>query len=422
LQVKKVISCFPKVNQKVHITRQRRIQMKAKKLPEDTSEFFNKPIKEVNNDFELKGGVDNGHFAVYMLSAGQYPMTSYDLNVIYQLRAQGRIVLVVAMGQWEERSPKNKQQVIRSTDEYYARLREVVKDEPDVYASELVFNSYKGYINSDTVQDSIKRAIAEYSNSLLLDYDLYEQSDNEYSTLKTDLETNTSEKVSFAEIPRIPGPVDSSVVSNYDILPPFKTPLVILVSGAESTGKTTLVHSLAKLFDLSYSTEYGRDITETWRHTQECNISTTDYLGYLAGQLKNNEDAIANVGSHNGVILDTDAIVTKEYFVAQYEMGNIEKRDYDLLMQAYKKYYLFTAYNADVVLLTNPKVGYYKYDGSRDGTFKDVRDTFTDKLYSDYANLGLDAKVLSMGNGEPSFLSQYNDAMRTVSRWLLDLQ
>lgn len=395
--------------------------MKTKKLPEDTLELLSKPIKEVNNDFELKGRTDNGHFAVYMLSAGQYPMTSYDLNVIYQLRAQGKSVLVVAMGQWEDRTFRSEQQVIRNTDEYYAKLREVVKDEPDVYASEMVFNSYKGYINSDTVQDSIKRAINEYSSSLIPDYVLYEQSDDEYNILKTDLNTNNSEEVSFVEIPRVPGPVGSSVVSNYDILPPFKTPLVVLVSGAESTGKTTLVHSLAKLFDLSYSTEYGRDITETWRHTQECNISTTDYLGYLAGQLKNNEDAIANVGSHNGVILDTDAVITKEYFTAQYEMGNIEKRDYDLLMQAYKKYYLFTAYQADVVLLTNPKVGYYKYDGSRDGTFKNVRDTFTDKLYNDYANLGLDAKVLSMGNDEPSFLSQYNDAMRTVSSWLLEL-
>jgi len=395
--------------------------MKTKKLPEDISELLSKPIKEVNNDFELKGRTDDAHFAVYMLSAGQYPMTSYDLNAIYQLRAQGKTVLVVAMGQWEDRTFRSEQQVIRNTDEYYAKLREVVKDEPDVYASEMVFNSYKGYINSDTVQDSIKRAINEYSNSLIPDYVLYEQSDDEYNILKTDLNTNTSEEVSFAEVPQVPGPVGSSVVSNYDILPPFKTPLVVLVSGAESTGKTTLVHSLAKLFDLSYSTEYGRDITETWRHTQECNISTTDYLGYLAGQLKNNEDAIANVGSHNGVILDTDAVITKEYFTAQYEMGNIEKRDYDLLMQAYKKYYLFNSYNADVVLLTNPKVGYYKYDGSRDGTFKNVRDTFTDKLYNDYANLGLDAKVLSMGNDEPSFLSQYNDAMRTVSSWLLEL-
>lgn len=395
--------------------------MKTKKLTEDTLEVLSKPIKEVNNDFELKGRTEDSHFAVYMLSAGQQPMTSYDLNVIYQLRAQGKTVLVIAMGKCEDKASKSKQEVIRSTDEYYARLREVVKDEPDVYASEMVFDSFKGYTNSDTVQDSIKRAISEYSSNLIPGYVLYERSDNEYRTLKTDLVTNTSEEAFFEEIPRVPGPIDSSVVSNYDILPPFKTPLVILVSGAESTGKTTLVHSLSKLFDLSYSTEYGRDITETWRHTQECNISTTDYLGYLAGQLKNNEDAIANVGTHNGVILDTDAVVTKEYFTAQYEMGNIKKRDYDLLMQSYKKYSLFTTHKVDVVLLTNPKVGYYKYDGSRDGTFKNVRDTFTDRLYDDYAKLGLDAKVLSRDDDEPSFLSQYNDAMRTVSSWLLDL-
>lgn len=395
--------------------------MKTKKSPEDTLELLSKPIKEVNNDFELKGRTGDAHFAVYMLSAGQYPMTSYDLNVIYQLRAQGKTVLVVAKGQWEDKTLKNKQEVIRSTDEYYAKLREVVKDEPDVYASEMIFNSFKGYINSDTARDLIKRAISEYSNNLIPDYVLYEQSDNEYRTFKTDLDTNTSEEVSFEEIPRVPGPVGSSVVSNYDILPPFKTPLVVLVSGVESTGKTTLVHSLAKLFDLSYSTEYGRDITETWRHTQECNINTTDYLGYLAGQLKNNEDAVANVGTHKGVILDTDAAVTKEYFTSQYEMGNIEKEDYDLLMQAYNKYSLFTTYHVDVVLLTNPKVGYYKYDGSRDGTFKSVRDTFTDKLSNDYEKLGLDARVLSRGKDEPSFLSQYNEAMRTVSSQLLGL-
>ena len=338
--------------------------MKTKKFTEDTLELLSKPIKEVNNDFELKGRTDNGSFAVYMLSAGHRPMTSYDLNVIYQLRAQGKTVLVVAMGKLEYTTVKNKQEVLRSTDDYYAKLREVVKDESDVYASEMVFNSYKGYINSDTAQGSIQKAISEYSNSLIPNYALYEQSDNDYRTLKTDLDTNTSEEVSFVEIPQVPGPIGSSVVSNYDILSPFKTPLVVLVSGAESTGKTTLVHSLAKLSDLSYSTEYGRGITETWRHTQECNISTTDYLGYLAGQLKNNEDAVANVGTHNGVILDTDAVVTKEYFIAQYYMGNMEKKDYDLLMQAYKKYYLFTAQQVDVVLLTNPKVGYYKYDGS----------------------------------------------------------
>jgi nicotinamide riboside kinase len=80
----------------------------------------------------------------------------------------------------------------------------------------------------------------------------------------------------------------------------------LIVTGPESSGKTTLAESLAKVFDATLRTEYARQYFENKGNT---NYGMFDILNIA--QTQTAQDEALNEQSHHFVILDTDALTLK---------------------------------------------------------------------------------------------------------------
>ncbi len=107
----------------------------------------------------------------------------------------------------------------------------------------------------------------------------------------------------------------------------------IVLSGPESTGKSTLTQQLAAHFDTRYVEEYGRAYCEKWGN--DCDA--LDLVHIAAGQLFL-EDEAAKTARHNLLFCDTDALVTQTY--AELYLGSCpdfivelaQSRRYDLTL------------------------------------------------------------------------------------------
>ena len=86
----------------------------------------------------------------------------------------------------------------------------------------------------------------------------------------------------------------------------------VLVLGAPSGGKTTLVNDLAKLYSCPYSFEYSRQYQEE-SNVNDFELDGMDYQRLVTGQFQLNRDTIADPASQGMAILDTDVMVTKVY-------------------------------------------------------------------------------------------------------------
>ena len=86
----------------------------------------------------------------------------------------------------------------------------------------------------------------------------------------------------------------------------------VLVLGAPTGGKTTLVKDLAKLYSCPYSFEYSRQYQEE-SNVNDFELDGMDYQRLVTGQFQLNRDTIADPASQGMAILDTDVMVTKVY-------------------------------------------------------------------------------------------------------------
>jgi nicotinamide riboside kinase len=84
-------------------------------------------------------------------------------------------------------------------------------------------------------------------------------------------------------------------------------PARIVLTGPESTGKTTLAGELARIYDTSWSPEFAREYADA--RTAPLLLDDVDPIG--RGQRRNEDDAIAR--ARNLVILDTDLVSTMIY-------------------------------------------------------------------------------------------------------------
>lgn len=108
----------------------------------------------------------------------------------------------------------------------------------------------------------------------------------------------------------------------------------VCIIGTESTGKTTLVKYLAKMFNTSWVEEYGRTIVENELFRDETLLKYEDYrkIVYRHKELEEHAARTAN----KLMFVDTDAVVTA--FYQQLYEGNVDnvvdtfarERDYDL--------------------------------------------------------------------------------------------
>lgn len=98
------------------------------------------------------------------------------------------------------------------------------------------------------------------------------------------------------------------------IAPPFRRFFTknVLVAGAASGGKTTLVEDLAKLYNAPYSHEYAREYQINANIMDE-DYDFLDYQNVFTGQYQINREAIDSPGNRGLTLMDTDAMVTKCY-------------------------------------------------------------------------------------------------------------
>ena len=103
--------------------------------------------------------------------------------------------------------------------------------------------------------------------------------------------------------------------------------LKIIVTGPESSGKTTLCKALSKYFNLSFSKEYAREYLDALNR----DYTQNDLLKIAKGQLQ----------AENGIqLLDTDLITIKIW--SKYKYGNCDKWILDEIekQKTEKRFYL----------------------------------------------------------------------------------
>ncbi|MDY5912071.1 MAG: multifunctional transcriptional regulator/nicotinamide-nucleotide adenylyltransferase/ribosylnicotinamide kinase NadR [Inconstantimicrobium porci] len=124
----------------------------------------------------------------------------------------------------------------------------------------------------------------------------------------------------------------------------------VLITGTESSGKTTLTKSLAKIFNTSWSEEEGRYYAEKFLGGDENYFTDEDFIRMTHLQVEQDYDAMRN--ANKICFFDTDATATQYY--SRLYMGHENK-----IVESYinpDKY--------DLVLLLKPDVEWVA-DGQR---------------------------------------------------------
>ncbi len=150
------------------------------------------------------------------------------------------------------------------------------------------------------------------------------------------------------------------VMKNWEYLPDVVKPYFVkkvAIVGTESSGKSTLVRNLAKLFNTEYVEEYGRRMCE-WAGGED-EVLTPDLYPYIAYIHKAEE--FKKIQEANKLLfIDTEALVTK-YYLELYSGQRDELYDHIAKHQDY-----------DLVLLLPPDVPWVN-DGTRRHGEDDLR-------------------------------------------------
>jgi HTH-type transcriptional regulator, transcriptional repressor of NAD biosynthesis genes len=165
-----------------------------------------------------------------------------------------------------------------------------------------------------------------------------------------------------------------------DVVKPYFTKRIVL-TGPESTGKTTLTEKLAIHYKTSWAKEFGRD----YFVEKEGNLNIEDITNIAIGQVSLEETAIKN--SNRIAFFDTDLIVTQiwsEIYFQECPQKVIEmtyQRDYDL----------YLLMDIDIP---------WEDDGTRE--FPNLRQWHFDRIKTELENRGLKYIVIS-GDFEERF-------------------
>lgn len=113
----------------------------------------------------------------------------------------------------------------------------------------------------------------------------------------------------------------------------------ILITGTESTGKTTLVKMLAKTFHTSWAEEIGRTYVEQYVKDERY-ISDDDYMNIIRMQIEANDQALKTC--NRICFFDTDIIVTYYYYCmyAKINGKQVPEQMKNLFDSEFNAYYL----------------------------------------------------------------------------------
>ena len=194
----------------------------------------------------------------------------------------------------------------------------------------------------------------------------------------------------------------------------------VLVLGAPSGGKTTLVKDLAKLYSCPYSFEYSRQYQEE-SNVNDFELDGMDYQRLVTGQFQLNRDTIADPASQGMAILDTDVMVTKVYARLGAEDVDyaITPEEYAIVEQSANAFIARQLW--DLILVVPPTLkyvddGYRNMEFSEDAFLTTIHEMMLEEIES---SRNLDKVVIldAKGIGEKdefSYYARYKQAKEAI--------
>ena len=194
----------------------------------------------------------------------------------------------------------------------------------------------------------------------------------------------------------------------------------VLVLGAPSGGKTTLVKDLAKLYSCPYSFEYSRQYQEE-SNVNDFELDGMDYQRLVTGQFQLNRDTIADPASQGMAILDTDVMVTKVYARLGAEDVDyaITPEEYAIVEQSANAFIARQLW--DLILVVPPTLkyvddGYRNMEFSEDAFLTTIHEMMLEEIESS-GNLDKVVMLDAKGIGEKdefSYYARYKQAKEAI--------
>ena len=194
----------------------------------------------------------------------------------------------------------------------------------------------------------------------------------------------------------------------------------VLVLGAPSGGKTTLVKDLAKLYSCPYSFEYSRQYQEE-SNVNDFELDGMDYQRLFTGQFQLNRDTIADPASQGMAILDTDVMVTKVYARLGAEDVDyaITPEEYAIVEQSANAFIARQLW--DLILVVPPTLkyvddGYRNMEFSEDAFLTTIHEMMLEEIESS-GNLDKVVMLDAKGIGEKdefSYYARYKQAKEAI--------
>lgn len=343
---------------------------------------------------------------------------------IYKAAAENGEAIVIVSGYDGDRGDK----IGLGLQRRYRYLREAFKDEPDIHVSCINENSIPKYVDAenngwpewarlfvDTVRATIHIGYDEN-----VEYRVY-TGDAEYlpwfDTLLPKL-SNRNESWAVVKLDRSRIPVSATMIREDPmkhwslinrVFRRFFTKKVLVV-GAASGGKSTLVRRLARSINAPFSEEYARTY-EIEHSLKDEDLTVADYVSFFEGQDRVNCDEVKNPSNQGIVFFDTDAIVTKTY--ASRYLPEDSRPDWEPVAELYIK-----REDPDLILVIPPATDYVD-DGFRNMDWADDRWKFHTELMENIEKAGLADRVVILDakggrDDAGGFYARYSQAKKAV--------
>lgn len=365
--------------------------------------------KEITN--KLKTGIVFGTFA---------PMHTGHVDLIQRAKRENDNVIVIVSGTNTQRDRGT--QIGLRLDRRFRYVREVFRDEPLISIEKLDEEDMPEYPNGwDVWLDALNSIITK---TALHSYDqlTFYVGEEEYcEPLAAYFNELISTKIVLVERSSIP--ISATKIRQEPlkfwryITKPFRRHFTkkVLVIGAASGGKTTLVKDLGRAFNAPVSLEYAREYQLKY-NVRDYELDVQDYIRLLVDQYSQTSDII-DAGSHSGVIFaDTNSAVTMGY-IEHYLRETISEDDYQMLSNLFHSTLLREQW--DLILLISPQSKYVD-DGFRDMTMSEqsIRDKFTTSLINFMKPFEDKMVILRSDNPETFFIDNYTKAKQLIAERL----
>jgi NadR type nicotinamide-nucleotide adenylyltransferase len=184
----------------------------------------------------------------------------------------------------------------------------------------------------------------------------------------------------------------------------------VLVVGASSAGKSTLVRRLARSLNAPFSEEYARKYEEKMNISDD-ELTVPDYISFFEGQDRDNNHEVESPSNQGIVFFDTDAITTKIY--ASRYLPKDSRRLWEPVADVY-----IQKEQPDLILVVPPQR--FVDDGFRSLDWADDRMQFHNDMMKELESHGFMDRVVvldDVGTDDDSdgYYARYLHAMQAVT-------